>query len=630
MGLKLEPTHGDVTSYLKGLNGSGHRALDLSETSGLGIEIHNTHHSLKLTFDSDGEDGKLDFDEIYQECRESQQELVLVQKAYLRESRKFQVLGGVTIDLGEDEVHYENFQDVGEVVDAAYGILDKKLNSVKPEPEGSFHKLAVGIRKGFHGFRRNAKNVEPFLDFIPDASGYGSILFGALSIVLKVAAAYESLDTLIHTALHDIRRITDSPTNQILKALGTDAALHEKMSALYAKIFGVLRLVTERVFARSKRWSKFKRAVTHLGDNEDELSRLRLEMLQKADDVRHLVQTMGVIKLDRIEKKVGAILDLDLQERIERGNALVQLYSLLTASMEMNKDMSRQIISRKAKRRSLATAPPPLPKVDVDELLESKCFPVTMIEDDCTELGNIRNLLGGGRDYEKMRYLSDHNRLQSFVSLDTSMVLMVNGGVGSRDDQLSPVSYVVAKLVSTLRTVQQQNPFIISVVFFCGQHQNDGYSGCRDLIITLILQLIDQYRSFSDELLSECSWCLEEHDLAGLCDLYEKMCYELPEGTMLYCTLDGLSAFSFPEKRLEEVQMVVWRLLSLARGISEKPSACIKLLCATPAICPGVETVFESWDILDLDGRTTSSVRDCIDWEDGPLATGMMSQMTLE
>ncbi|KAK7986981.1 hypothetical protein PG996_006412 [Apiospora saccharicola] len=624
-GLKLQPANSEATSFLGGLNGSVHKALDLSAASGLEVEIRHTHHSLKLTFDSDREHERIDLDELYQECRESQQELVVVQKTLLKDSKISKELGDIVFNFEEDEVHYENFQDVGQVVDAAYGLIDKKLNTAKPEPEGSFHKLAASIRKGFHGFCRNAKNIEPFLEFIPDASGYGSVLVGALSIILKVAAAYESLDTLIHTALNDIRRITDSPTNQILKALSNDASLHEKMSALYAKIFGVLRLVTERVFARAKRWNKFKRGVTHLADNEDELSTLRLEMLQRAEDVRHLVQTLGVIKLDRIEKKVGALLDLDLQERLERGNALVQLYGLLTASMEMNKHMSRQITAQKKKRRALAPAPPPLPEVDVDDLLESKCFPRTMIEDDCLELSNSRNLLGGGRDYQKMRYLSDHNRLQAFVTLDTSMVLMVNGGVGSRDDQLSPVSYVVAKLVTTLRTVQQQSPFIISVAFFCGQHQHDRYSGCRELMITLILQLIDQYRAFSAEVLNECNCYLEESDLSGLCDLYEKLCYELPEGMMLYCTLDGLSSFSFPDKRLEEMQIAIGRLLALARGISEKPRACIKLLCATPAICPGVEAVFESWDILDLDDRSTSSVIGCVDWEDGVIAASTMS-----
>ncbi|KAK8121676.1 hypothetical protein PG984_010346 [Apiospora sp. TS-2023a] len=629
-GLKLEPADSEATSFLRGLNGSGHKASNLSEASGLEVEIRHTNHSLKIAFDSDGENEELDLDELYEECRESQQELVRVQKTLLKDSKISKELEDIIFDPEEDEVHYENFQDVGEVVDAAYGLIDRKFNTAKPEPEGSFHKLAASIRKGFHGFCRNAKNVEPFLKFIPDVSGYGSVLVGALSIILKVAAAYESLDTLIHTALDDIRRITDSPTNQILKALSNDASLHEKMSALYAKIFGVLRLVTERVFARAKRWNKFKRSVTHLDDNEDELSALRLEMLQKAEDVRHLVQTLGVIKLDRIEKKVGALLDLDLQERLERGNALVQLYSLLTASMEMNKHMSKQIMTQRKKKRGRRLDPPPLPEVDVDELLEAKCFPRTMIEDDCLELSNSRNLLGGGRDYQKMRYLSDHNRLEAFVTLQTSMVLMINGGVGSRDDQLSPVSYVVAKLVTTLRTVQQQSPFIISVSFFCGQHQNDGYSGCRELMITLILQLIDQYRAFSAEVLSECNWYLEESDLGGFCDLYEKLCYELPEGTMLYCTLDGLSAFSFPNKRLEEMQIVVGRLLALARGISEKPSACIKFLCATPAICPGVEPVFESWDILDLKDRSTSSVRGCIDWEDGILAASMMPQMMQE
>lgn len=136
------------------------------------------------------------------------------------------------------------------------------------------------------------------------------------------------------------------------------------------------------------------------------------------------------------------------------------------------------------------------------------------------------------------------------------------------------------------------------------------------MMITLILQLIDQYRDFSNKILNECMQSLEARDLTGLCDLYEALCLELPETAILYCTIDGLSFFSYPEKRLRETRMIIARLLALSRDIEKSPRAYIQFLCATPASCPDMTDLFKLRETVDLDGCMENSEQDLIDLED--------------
>lgn len=154
------------------------------------------------------------------------------------------------MDIDTDKIHYEGPpQDLGNVVENACGTINQKLSTAKPEAEGKFRKLAQKLRQEMRGFCRNADNIEPLFEFIPEACGCGPLLFGALTIVIKVAVAYRSLDDFICKALNNIRSITDSPTNRLLGNVRNDKNLHKQMSIVYARVFSVLRLVSEQVFS---------------------------------------------------------------------------------------------------------------------------------------------------------------------------------------------------------------------------------------------------------------------------------------------------------------------------------------------------------------------------------------------
>ena len=180
----------------------------------------------------------------------SQRELIKVQKKCIKDS-KHKELNESAIGSEDGELHYASVADVEKVVATAYKFLDTKPNPGKQKEDGRFASLARYIHKGFRCFRRNAENMQCFLAFIPDASGYGSVLSGGLSIILQAAATYETLDELICGVLDDIRRITEFRGYEALEAARNNPEFHRKMSSLYAMILDALRLVTKRVFKGS-------------------------------------------------------------------------------------------------------------------------------------------------------------------------------------------------------------------------------------------------------------------------------------------------------------------------------------------------------------------------------------------
>ncbi|KAK8101896.1 hypothetical protein PG999_012270 [Apiospora kogelbergensis] len=572
-GVKLSPTSKKATQFLK---------LDsFPEASGVKIDEGSNYSRLRASLGLDEEVDKLDFNELYQECKESQARLVSTQRRLLKDSKKTKELEFI-IDGDVGEIRYESLQDLGDVVDNACGLINQKLSAAKPEEEGKFERFARKLRQGFRGFCRNAENIEPFLEFIPEALGAGSALFGALTVVIKVAGAYQSLDDLVCKALENIRSIADSSTNLVLGAMPNSKKLHMQMSTVYACVFGVLRLASERVF--QGRWKKVGLAITHPKNNGDELNSLRLAMMEKH---RSLEVTLLIVNMGQINKTVAAMSRSEMEQKVNQFWLAKEIHDLLVANgslRPLKKDKTKRLVRGKSSKK--------LPRLNVDDLLLDKLFPTTLVEDDCLELSSSESL-PGRRDHHRVKAVTGNNQLQAFIKLETEKILMILGGMGGRDDQLSPVSHVVAKLITALREVQQRNQSMLTVTFFCGQHQYDGYSSCRAMMITLILQLIDQYRDFSNEILNECMQSLEARDVTGLCDLYEALCFELPETAILYCTIDGLGFFGYPNKRLSETRMILGRLLDLSRDIEKSPKACIKFLCATPALCPDMADLFE-------------------------------------
>jgi hypothetical protein len=161
--------------------------------------------------------------------------------------------------------------------------------------------------------------------------------------------------------------------------------------------------------------------------------------------------------------------------------------------------------------------------------------------------------------------------------------------------QLSPLSYVCAMLAHALR---QRSEDSLVLVFFCGQHAdaNDDLHGLLGLMRSLLSQLVrllvykkwmsdvapvrmDRFMSTSD--LDPMEQDDENPCLADLCGLFHRLLGVAPEGTAVYCLVDGISHFDREALR-EDYDIVVGSLGNIVSD--QRLGACFKVLMTSPTV----------------------------------------------
>ncbi|KAF6825593.1 hypothetical protein CPLU01_10171 [Colletotrichum plurivorum] len=184
-------------------------------------------------------------------------------------------------------------------------------------------------------------------------------------------------------------------------------------------------------------------------------------------------------------------------------------------------------------------------------------------------------------EQRKVKELTNDVRLQAFVELGGSTVLLVQGG--GPDKPRSAVSHVSASMVEALGQVCGPDKGIHVLAYFCGEHRSrqSSFSTPTDLVIALILQLVYQCRE------------LDPGVLDGLMNA-------LPDDSIVFVILDGVSFFECRWRR-DEMSVIVEFLLYQARERQHKNrGAQIKVLFTTPSRCLGLRELFEAYEIYTL------------------------------
>ena len=253
------------------------------------------------------------------------------------------------------------------------------------------------------------------------------------------------------------------------------------------------------------------------------------------------------------------------------------------------------------------------------DLLESfgfDCVADAAAKDASILLHILSNLSSGSQD--RAVALITSPIMQNWLTSTISLPLIVNGQMFSNDGETrqSPLSYFCAKLVDNIlppSTSSQtlKNRTVFAVRWFCGQHTDccDYGLGLTDyeahppgMLSNMLTQLIVQ--------LLECSFLphlehvsLPRNDpqLFELCALFQLLVGALPEGSILFIVIDGISYYEDEERR-EECMEVLSTLTEATRGSPESANGClIKLLVTAPLESHYVQDLFEETEMLDLD-----------------------------
>ena len=136
------------------------------------------------------------------------------------------------------------------------------------------------------------------------------------------------------------------------------------------------------------------------------------------------------------------------------------------------------------------------------------------------------------------------------------------------DDEISPLTTFCATFVSTMR----RQPVFLTLSHFCQLHVNDGLTGGRGLIRSLISQL-SPYVSL--EGLSRQELLQSSGNLPYLMNLFEKLISRL-YGCAVFCVIDGIHVFDGTPLFADELSLVLMRLVQLAS--TSHPRLVFKLL----------------------------------------------------
>jgi len=212
--------------------------------------------------------------------------------------------------------------------------------------------------------------------------------------------------------------------------------------------------------------------------------------------------------------------------------------------------------------------------------------------------------------------MTNHICLQAFVEVPSSSVLFVEGGLGSRHQAREPISVAAARVVVALARARETNPSLYALAYFCSEHSNwrQPLGTALDLIITLLLQLINQHRHFDATLLHDCRDMVLDRplepsadDVRSFCDRLRHCVLALPKEVALFCIIEGTAYFEGPRKRTEHTLLILEWMLELGKE-TEEGRAWVKCLFTTPAKSPQFIGLFEPYDVHTIQSVNSTGV----------------------
>lgn len=290
-------------------------------------------------------------------------------------------------------------------------------------------------------------------------------------------------------------------------------------------------------------------------------------------------------------------------------------------------------------QRTSPRPPSPLPPmINLDALLDDFGYDRDMIHRDCEDIFQIlrpsrRHNSAQGEDFEEERVVAmqTNPRVRAWLVLNRPSVLFLNSRSGAPFQPRSEVSLVCAKITTRLLEIyESQNlhrhptqprrrgrrftPFIIPLVFFCGQHHRGSSfeQTAPGMVLSLLLQLVDRGRSLFQPSLGEDPGLGDQFqalldnpaDLDLILTIFQVLLEKL-RGSNIFVVLiiDGLKFFSRANTEREMgTREAIEGLVSIFREqVGEGSGPTLKFLFTTTARLEGLEYLFdEEEEILHL------------------------------
>ncbi|KAI4647780.1 hypothetical protein J4E93_004190 [Alternaria ventricosa] len=187
-------------------------------------------------------------------------------------------------------------------------------------------------------------------------------------------------------------------------------------------------------------------------------------------------------------------------------------------------------------------------------------------------------------------------------SADESKLLLVNGN-NDAAQFISPLSHVCAKVTDLLSVSDE----IFCLNYFCSRHTDQWREPRADatgLIASLTVQLLTQVkrRKKAQSLDLDLSFLsFEDHcavqagDIEATFDVFQAVAKQLPKDTVVFCFIDGLSAYENSDRR-ENTNRLMKMILKLMKR-------CRSVVFRCMVTFPGRGSFTDAWNVKSIGGK---------------------------
>lgn len=248
-----------------------------------------------------------------------------------------------------------------------------------------------------------------------------------------------------------------------------------------------------------------------------------------------------------------------------------RLYGKPSALLRAPTNLLSDIDSLERLRLERSTPQPsPRPSWVKERLLSSLLANEVHAVDELAAISKVPLLLEGPY-HSRIHRLLQSSRLQSFLSTRSTALLPLSCSPELYATGLfTPLSIVAKALIDATSAAHpaRLSATFYAIHFFAGFHAApaDPLAGPVGLMRSLLVQLLhivstsiehDFLRPLADEL---GRTNIAIGDLGALCGLFSALVQRLPDGTVLFCVIDGLGLFARDEAMERDMQVVVHML----------------------------------------------------------------------
>ncbi|CAJ0540988.1 Ff.00g078250.m01.CDS01 [Fusarium sp. VM40] len=482
----------------------------------------------------------------------------------------------------------QSWDEVEQSVSQACKTLERLSSKDKTLSPGFTNKL-----KGrFRSLCTNAGAGTTLTNLVPTDS-YCSVLCGGLRIIFKALEETGKYREEVYNALEEIPFILDD-NSALLDLYHDDGELHQRVASLYRAIYQLMEVIvdwflkTSRVIGTKLLFNptgfsgKLKDCLAHVKNTKQRFTasiaaisanQLKLLEQQNYSIMNSQIQDSKQIMMVLEQSRNTHLLVLDtLVQFLDSGSKAGQAY----VYSPVHEDTVPQILA---------------PELDIDTLLDQYLYDAQLVHRDCQSIFRSRYAPGYDLDEDLVSTVKSNPRFLSWLTLDESSLLFLDTRSDNQTCSLE-MPIVTAEIFRDILTFsskqvsanKEASTAFICLAFFCSQHKDyarDLNAQPTELVMSILLQLLDQYHYFEPQDLANIFSDFDPSDLDSTPSSFEALVTELPSHVFLVTLVDDISCFTWPVVRRRGMEYIMERLSCIHR--ERRYKATFKLLFGNSA-----------------------------------------------